>query len=76
MAVVLSFVPPINSFVMMLRLASTTPPPFWQVALSMSVGIAAAAGAIWCAAKVFRIALLMHGKPPNLATLVRWVRTA
>jgi ABC-2 type transport system permease protein len=76
MAVALSFVPPINSFVMMLRLASSTPPPLWQVGLSMAVGIAAAAGAIWFASKVFRIALLMHGKPPNLATLIRWVRTA
>jgi ABC-type Na+ efflux pump permease subunit len=76
LAVVLSFVPPVSSFVMMLRLSSTAPPPFWQVGLSMAVGIAAATGAIWFAAKVFRIALLMHGKPPNLATLVRWVRAA
>jgi len=76
LAVVLSFVPPVNSFVMMLRLASTTPPPVWQVLLSMAIGIAAATGAIWFAAKVFRIGLLMHGKPPNLATLIRWARAA
>jgi hypothetical protein len=25
---------------------------------------------------VFRIGLLMHGKPPNIATLIRWVRQA
>ena len=76
LAVVLSFVPPVNSFVMMLRLASTTPPPVWQVLLSMAIGIAAAVAAIWFAAKVFRIGLLMHGKPPNLATLIRWARAA
>jgi len=76
MAVALSFVPPVNAFVMMLRLASGTPPPAWQVLLSMGVGIAAAMAAIWVASKVFRIGLLMHGKPPNLATLVRWVRAA
>ena len=42
--------------------------------LSIAVGLAAACAAIWFAAKVFRIGLLMHGKPPNFATLVRWVR--
>ena len=29
--VALSFIPPVNTFAMMIRLASTTPPPFWQV---------------------------------------------
>jgi ABC-type Na+ efflux pump permease subunit len=76
LAVVLSFLPPVNAFVMMLRLASSTPPPAWQALLSMAVGVAAAVAAIWCAAKIFRIGLLMHGKPPNLATLIRWVRAA
>lgn len=76
MAVVLSFVPPVNSFVMMLRLASTTPPPAWQALLSLAIGVAASCAATWFAAKVFRIGLLMHGKPPNLATLLRWARSA
>jgi len=30
---------------------------------------------LWFAARVFRIGLLMYGKPPNLATLIRWART-
>ena len=76
MAVVLSFVPPVNSFVMMLRLASSNPPPAWQALLSIAIGVASSVLAIWFAAKVFRIGLLMHGKPPNLATLWRWVRAA
>ena len=76
MAVVLSFVPPVNSFVMMLRLASSNPPPAWQALLSIAIGVASSVLAIWFAAKVFRIGLLMHGKPPNIATLWRWVRAA
>ena len=28
--------------------------------------------AIWFAAKIFKVGLLMHGKPPNFATLIRW----
>ena len=76
LATVASFVPPINTFVMMSRLSSDAPPPMWQVALTIVIGLAAAYAAVWFAAKIFRIALLMHGKPPNFATLVRWARAA
>jgi len=31
---------------------------------------------LWFAAKVFRVGLLMFGKPPNLRTLIKWVRMA
>lgn len=75
-AVVLSFVPPINPFVMMLRQTSSTPPPDWQVWLSILVGVVGVYVAIWFAAKVFRIGILMYGKPPNFKTLVKWVRAA
>jgi ABC-2 type transport system ATP-binding protein len=75
LAVVLSFVPPISNFVIMLRLASSTPPPLWQTLLSIAVGAAGVYASLWLAARVFRIGLLMYGKPPNLATLVRWART-
>ena len=66
-AVVTSFLPPINSFVMLIRMASTTPPPLWQVWLSIAGGrYLAVWGALWFAAKIFRIGLLMFGKPPDL----------
>jgi len=76
LAVVVSFLPPVNSFGMLLRLASPHPPPEWQVWASIAVGIAGVVGAVWFASKVFRIGLLMFGKPPDFATLVRWVRAA
>jgi hypothetical protein len=44
--------------------------------LTVLVGLAAAAAAVWFAAKIFKIGLLMHGKPPDFATLVRWARAA
>ncbi len=75
-SVVMSLVPPVNTFAMMIRLASTTPPPFWQVGLSLAIGVASAVLAMWFAAKVFKVGLLMHGKPPNMATLIRWARQA
>jgi ABC-type Na+ efflux pump permease subunit len=75
-SVVASFVPPVNTFVMMARLASDSPPPAWQVLLTMLVGLGAAAVALWFAAKIFKIGLLMHGKPPSFGTFVRWAKQA
>ncbi len=76
MSVALSFIPPINSFAMLARIASDTPPPLWQVLATIVVGLASAAVAVWFAAKIFRISLLMHGKPPSITTLIRWAREA
>jgi ABC-2 type transport system permease protein len=73
-ATVVSFIPPMNGFAMLLRLTSTSPPPMWQVWLSIAVGLAGAAGSLWLASRVFKIGLLMHGRPPNLATLLKWAR--
>jgi ABC-2 type transport system permease protein len=73
---VISFVPPINTFTMLIRMASVTPPPLWQVWLSIGIGVASAFAAGWFAGKVFRIGLLMYGKPPDFATLIRWARAA
>jgi ABC-2 type transport system permease protein len=73
---VISFIPPVNTFTMLLRLTSTAPPPAWQVWVTIVIGLGSVAASIWFAAKVFRIGLLMYGKPPDLATLIRWVRAA
>jgi len=75
-SIAVSFIPPLNTFAMMSRLASDAPPPAWQVWLTVLVGIGGAAAAVWFAAKIFRIGLLMHGKPPNFATLIKWARAA
>ena len=76
LSVTMSFLPPVNTFAMILRMASSTPPPLWQVWLSIAVGVASVFCALWAAAKVFRIGILMYGKPPNFATLIRWIRAA
>ena len=75
-AIALSFIPPINTFVILIRMASTAPPPLWQVLLSVLVGIGGVYVALKIAAKVFRIGLLMYGKPPSFKTLLQWVRMA
>lgn len=75
-SVIVSLLPIVNPFAMILRITSNEPPPFWQVALSILIGLASVILVMWAAAKVFRIGLLMYGKPPNFATLVKWVRMA
>jgi ABC-2 type transport system permease protein len=72
----ISFVPPVNTFAMLLRLTSSAPPPGWQVWVTIAIGLVSVVGSVWCAAKVFTIGLLMHGKPPDLKTLLRWIREA
>ena len=73
---VISFIPPVNTFTMLLRMTSNTPPPWWQVWTSIAIGVASVVAVLWCAAKVFRIGLLMYGKPPDFATMIRWIRAA
>lgn len=75
-AVVMSMIPPINPFVMVIRMGAPEPIPTWQIAASIAIGIVAVFVAIWATAKIFRIGVLMYGKPPNLRTLIKWVRMA
>ena len=74
LAVVLSFIPPLGNFAMLLRMTSTSPPPMWQAWLAIAVSAVAVYVALWAAAKVFRVGLLMFGKPPTFGTLIRWAR--
>ena len=73
-ATVLSFIPPITPFVMILRVTSAEPVPLWQLLATSVVGIAGVVGMVWMAARVFRVGVLMYGKPPTPRELMRWMR--
>jgi ABC-2 type transport system permease protein len=73
-AVALSFIPPITPFVMILRICADPDTPLWQIAATLAVLWASVIAMIWAAGKVFRIGVLMYGKPPTLKELARWVR--
>jgi len=75
-ATILSFVPGVNPFVMMLRLSGSEPPPAWQPPVAILVGLVTVVVCAWGASKVFRVGVLMYGKPPNFRTLLRWIRMA
>ncbi|MGD9689474.1 MAG: ABC transporter permease [Phycisphaerales bacterium] len=73
LATSLSFVPVMGPFVMVLRLGGSEPVPAWQHPVALVIGVATAFATLWAAAKIFRIGVLMFGKPPNFRTLARWV---
>lgn len=75
-ATVCSFIPPINPFIMVLRLSGSEKIPTWQIPVSIAIGIVGVIVCCWAAAKIFRIGVLMYGKPPNFRTLITWVRMA
>ena len=56
-----------------LRLALPPGPPLWQVLLSVALVVGSTGVIIWAAARIFRVGLLMQGKPPNLPELLKWV---
>jgi len=74
LATVSGFIPPALPFVMVLRLASGEEPvPTWQIALSLLIGVGGTIAMLWAAARIFRVGILMQGKPPSVRELLRWV---
>lgn len=76
LARVLSFVPTFTPFLMINRLASAQPPPTAEVVASVVVLLASIVVTVWLAARVFRVGILLYGKPPGLREVLRWMREA
>lgn len=75
LATVSSFIPPIGPFIMVLRTTGAMEPiPLWQIIGSLIVNGCATVVLIWLAGRVFRIGVLMQGKPPTPLELLRWAR--
>lgn len=76
LSITLSYIPPITPFVMILRLCADPDLPLWQIVSTLALLWASVFVAIWAAGKIFRVGVLMYGKPPTLRELLRWVRYA
>lgn len=74
LAVSLSFIPPLTPFIMILRICSDPEIPLVQIILSLVLLWVSVFAAIWAAAKIFRIGVLMYGKAPTPRELLRWLR--
>ena len=72
-SVTLSLIPLFSPILMFARTIVQTP-PWWQIALAVALLLATIFAAVWLAAKIYRVGVLMYGKPPTLPELVRWLK--
>ncbi|MDA0977272.1 MAG: ABC transporter permease [Proteobacteria bacterium] len=72
LAQVMSYIPPLTPFVMMNRAAG--PPAVSEYITTTLLMVVSIVAAFWLAAKVFRIGILMTGKPPGLREIYRLLR--
>jgi ABC-2 type transport system permease protein len=72
LAKIMSYIPPFTPFVMMNRAAG--PPSTMEYVSTTLLLLASVAVVMWAAAKVFRIGVLMTGKPPKVREILRWIR--
>ncbi|MDX1644640.1 MAG: ABC transporter permease [Thermoanaerobaculia bacterium] len=73
LAVVTSLFPLFTPLLMILRMAVEMP-PVWQIALSYALTLAACAGMVVLAARVYRVGILMYGKKPTVGEIWRWMK--
>jgi ABC-2 type transport system permease protein len=58
---------------MPVRILAETP-PFWQIALAIIINLAAIAGLVWLASRVYRVGMLMYGKRASIPEVFKWIR--
>jgi len=75
LAITLSMVPFLSPLMMFLRIVVQTP-PWWQIGLSFALLALGIVGAVWMAARIYRVGILMYGKKPTFPELVKWVKHA
>jgi len=68
----LSYIPPFTPFVMMNRAAG--PPTTMEYVVTTILLVISIVVALWAAAKVFRIGVLLTGKPPKMREIFKWLR--
>lgn len=55
---------------------SLTSVPMIEILASIALLVLTCLGAIWLAARIYRVGVLMYGKKPSLTEVARWVRLA
>lgn len=72
LAKITSYIPPLTPFTMMNRAAA--PPTTFEYVVTTILLLASIAAALWASAKVFRIGILLTGKPPKVTEMLRWIK--
>jgi ABC-2 type transport system permease protein len=70
-----SQVPLLTPFVMFTRMAVVSV-PLWQVILSIAINVVATIAIIWFSGKIYRVGLLMYGRPPKFTQILNVLRTS
>ena len=69
---VFSFIPFTSPVVMLMRIPFGV--PIWQQVLSLVLLIGTFIFAVWFAAKIYRVGILMYGKKPSYKELYKWLK--
>lgn len=71
-ATTLSLIPPFTPMLMMLRQSVPGGVPIWQPIVGL-IGLSSfTILCIWVGSRIFRVGILMKGKTPSIATLIKW----
>lgn len=68
----ISLFPPFTPMLMMLRMSTPAGIPLWQPCLGVAGAILLTLFMVWVGGRIFRIGILMQGKPPKLGEILRW----
>lgn len=69
----LTLFPPSTPMIVMMRMAVPPGVPTWQIVAGVIGTVIMALVAVWAAGRIFRVGLLMQGKPPRLGQIMKWV---
>lgn len=75
LSVAASMFPLSSPLIMFVRIAMHAV-PWWQVAISVLLLLGTIYGTIVLCARVYRIGILMYGKKPTLAEILKWIKYA
>lgn len=75
LSVALSLVPFFAPVLLVARMGAGAVAP-WEVAVAVTLLVAAILAVAWLAGRIYRVGILMQGKRPTLPELWRWIREA
>lgn len=70
---ILSLLPPMTPLLMYMRI-SVSPVPLREILASIVLTSATIVCTLWVASRIYRVGILMYGKKPSIAELLRWLK--